>query len=471
MAGVPENLRQPVVFVALAALALLVLSALEVSSLLKTSLETEARDGAMQDAQLITDQGLAAAVADGRLTNADRRAAGAEFAAARRSHPLVGLAVWNERGRAVVTAGRGGHPAPPPLVHEALARHSAQSAAGTDAQAGETFEVAVPLRAAGQRYVAQFTFSADRVERIIAAAHHRLYALVAIVGVLFYAAALPLLVRLARRLPSPIDPARRHVLSDLRRALENDELRVHYQPKVDVGTGTAVGVEALARWEHPTRGLLGPGEFIAAAESDVRVLSRLTGQILDRAVSDCAAWRRAGRELPVAVNVSSQMVFDGPLAETVRAALERHGVEPRMLTLEVTESALMERGADAVATLCELRTLGVRVSIDDFGTGYSSLARLRTLPLDELKVDRSFVNGIAGDKRDLALVRLMIDLASNVGLDVVAEGVENELSLSLLESIGCRVAQGFLFSQPLPEHELLERIDRPLRPDLTRAAP
>jgi EAL domain-containing protein (putative c-di-GMP-specific phosphodiesterase class I) len=369
-----------------------------------------------------------------------------------------------------MTAGRAAPQDAPRLVRGAFSRGATQSASGSDPQARETVEVAVPLRAAGQRYVAQFTFSRERVERIVAAAHHRLYAMVAIVGVLFYAAALPLLARLARRLPSSVDPARRRILKDLRRALDNGELRVHYQPKVDICTGTAIGVEALARWQHPARGLLGPCEFIAAAESDTRVLSRLTEQILDRAVRDCAAWRRAGRELPVAVNVSSQMVLDGPLAETVRAALERHGVEPRMLTLEVTESALMERGPDAVAVLRELRTFGVRVSIDDFGTGYSSLARLRTLPLDELKVDRSFVAGIAADERDLALVRLMIDLGSNVGLDVVAEGVEDELSLSLLEGIGCRVAQGYLLSRPLPEHELLDRVERPFRPSVAEVA-
>ena len=451
-------------FLALAVLAPIVLCAFQVSSLLEESLHREARDNSVQDARLIADQGLAAALADGRLTTADRAAAAAEFSAARRSHPLIGLAVWSPEGGTLMSAGSDAPRSPrglPAPVRKAFATGLTQSAsASNSSDAGGALHVAVPVRARRNRYVAEFVFSAAGVRHIVAAADRRLYTLVAIAALLFYAATLPMLARLVRRLPSPPDPAVARMLPELRRGIPNEELRVHYQPKVDVASGQVVGVEALARWQHPERGLLSPGAFIPAAESDPQLLSDLTAKILDLAIRDCAHWRRSGRRLPVAVNVSAQMLFDGRLPTMVSTTLERHDLEAQLLTLEITESAVMQRGADAVAALSKLRELGARVSIDDFGTGYSSLSRLRALPLDEIKVDRSFVAGVASDERDLALVRMMVDLASNFGLDLVAEGVEDAPTLAMLESLGCRVAQGFLFSRPLPESELVDCVER-----------
>ena len=188
--------------------------------------------------------------------------------------------------------------------------------------------------------------------------------------------------------------------ADLLRALEHDELRVHYQPKVDIETRVPVGVEALARWEHPRRGFLGPAEFPEHAERDPELLAGVTRATLDRAVHDCATWYRDGPDLPVAVNIAAPMLLGGLLVAAVNAALRRHDLSPHLLTLETTESAITLQGPEAAGVLGELRAIGVRVSLDDFGTGYSSLARLRTFPLDELKVDPSFVRARVLDRSD-----------------------------------------------------------------------
>jgi diguanylate cyclase len=225
-----------------------------------------------------------------------------------------------------------------------------------------------------------------------------------------------------------------------------------------------VGVEALARWEHPRRGLLGPAEFLEHAERDPELIAGVTRTTLNQAVRDCAAWYRDGRDLPVAVNIAAPMLLGGPLIAAVNAALRRHDLPPHLLTLEITESAIMLQGPEAAGVLAELRAIGVRVSLDDFGTGYSSLARLRTFPLDELKIDRSFVQALVTDERVLPLVELVVTLGKNFGLTVVAEGVEDPLSLAALRSVGCSVAQGFFFSAALPERDLLAWLDsyRPL---------
>jgi EAL domain-containing protein (putative c-di-GMP-specific phosphodiesterase class I) len=175
-------------------------------------------------------------------------------------------------------------------------------------------------------------------------------------------------------------PGRRKAIRRLHEALEADEIVVHYQPKVDVSTRRAVGAEALARWQHPTRGLLGPDQFIGLVESDPALTAAFAERILRRAISECARWRGEGLHLPVAVNVSAPLLRDPRLAATIRDALCSEQLDPKLLTLEITETALAEEGPDATDRLVELRSIGVSISLDDFGTGYSSLARLRTLP-------------------------------------------------------------------------------------------
>lgn len=241
--------------------------------------------------------------------------------------------------------------------------------------------------------------------------------------------------------------------SQLRTALDRDELLLHYQPKVDFGTGRVVGAEALMRWQHPELGLVPPERFIAIAE-ETGLITSLGDWALRSACQQNKAWQSAGfGKIPVSVNVSSRQFYPSELLETIRGALQESGMEGRDLVLEVTESLLIENPESLQEMLREIKEMGVKISIDDFGTGYSSLSYLKRLPLDELKIDRSFVNGIPTDADDVAIVTAIIGMAKSLGLTVVAEGVETEEQLAFLAEHGCDQYQGFLFSRPIdPSH-------------------
>jgi diguanylate cyclase (GGDEF)-like protein/PAS domain S-box-containing protein len=249
----------------------------------------------------------------------------------------------------------------------------------------------------------------------------------------------------------PHDPARLALLGELRRALEGNELRLHYQPKVDLKTRTVVGAEALLRWSHPRRGFVPPSEFIEDAEK-TGLIRPLTRWVLNRAVGEAREWERKGQRLHVAVNVSARSLHDGGrLIEDVETVLNEHRLTPQRLLLEVTESAVMNDPDRAADVLGSLSGRGIAISIDDFGTGYSSLGLLRRLPVAELKIDKSFVTGMAGEGgEDTAIVRSTADLAHNLGLSVVAEGVEDQWTLDLLGSFGCDQAQGYHIARPMP---------------------
>jgi predicted signal transduction protein with EAL and GGDEF domain len=251
----------------------------------------------------------------------------------------------------------------------------------------------------------------------------------------------------------PYSADRLSLLAELRRALTGDELVLHYQPKVAVEGGAVIGVEALVRWQHPERGLLAPGEFVPLAERTGTV-AELTRWVLDAALAQARAWRDAGIDLPVAINLAAANIVDATLPDAVAAALERHGVPGNRLECEISEDTVMADPVRAMEVLGRLRAMGLRLSLDDFGTGHSSLAYLKRLPLDEVKIDRSFVLGMAEDENDAVIVRSTIDLARNLGLDVVAEGVENEAILRDLGDLHCDVAQGFHLSRPLPAADL-----------------
>jgi diguanylate cyclase (GGDEF)-like protein len=257
----------------------------------------------------------------------------------------------------------------------------------------------------------------------------------------------------------PYSADRLSLLAELRRALMGDELLLHYQPKVAVDGGRVMGVEALVRWEHPQRGLLGPGDFVPLAER-TGAIADLTRWVLDAALSQCAEWRAAGIDLPVAINIAAANIVDVTLPDVVASALERHGVPGNRLECEISEDTVMADPVRAMDVLSRLRSMGVRLSLDDFGTGHSSLAYLKRLPLDEVKIDRSFVLGMTEDENDAVIVRSTIDLARNLGLDVVAEGVENAEILRGLGALHCDVAQGFHLSRPLPAPELVRWLDR-----------
>jgi diguanylate cyclase (GGDEF)-like protein len=238
--------------------------------------------------------------------------------------------------------------------------------------------------------------------------------------------------------------------SDLRRALERDEFRVMYQPIFDTTTLRPIAVEALVRWQHPTRGIVGPVEFIPLAE-ETGLIAPLGRWVLEHAVAEVAGWSRQFPELPlrVAVNVSGQQLARPEFLQEVRVALEASDLPPELLGLEITESILINESGNPRSTLESLREIGVKVLIDDFGTGYSSLARLKRFPLDVIKIDRSFVDGVGAEDEDTAIVAAIVDIARSLGLQVIAEGVEGEVQLERLRELGCHAAQGYLFSGPM----------------------
>jgi EAL domain-containing protein (putative c-di-GMP-specific phosphodiesterase class I) len=240
---------------------------------------------------------------------------------------------------------------------------------------------------------------------------------------------------------------------DLRSALENGELEIYYQPKVTLRDRRLVGVECLARWEHPTHGTVAPQDFVAVAEHTGQ-LGRLTEFVLREGLRHSRDWAHGGQSLAVAVNISARTLNDQHFPERVRELLAEYDVPAQLLTLEIEEAGVLDGTDRPIPTLRRLRDLGVRLSVDDFGTGSSSLAHLRRLPVHEVKVDHSFVQGMATDPGDLAIVNAVVTLSQQFGLTVVAEGVESELTLELLQDIGCEIGQGFLFSRPLPYERL-----------------
>jgi diguanylate cyclase (GGDEF)-like protein len=243
------------------------------------------------------------------------------------------------------------------------------------------------------------------------------------------------------------------LIRDLRHAIEHKQLVLHYQPAIHVGTGDIACVEALVRWNHPERGLLAPDTFISLAE-ETGLIHPLTTWVLEEALKECGTWHERGFEAPVAVNLAASSLQDRSLIATVRRALRRCGGEPSWLVLEITESAVMAHPETAIDVLSNLHDLGVRVAIDDFGTGYSSLSYLRILPVDTVKIDRSFVRYLGTVDADRRIVRGTINLGHDLGLQVVAEGVEDAHSYDLLGSMGCDVAQGYYLSHPVPAADL-----------------
>jgi diguanylate cyclase (GGDEF)-like protein len=250
------------------------------------------------------------------------------------------------------------------------------------------------------------------------------------------------------------------LLSDLRRAIEENQLHLVFQPKVALHDEECHAAEALLRWHHPRRGSVPPNQYIPFSEHTGFIRS-ITAWVIRRALQQVAEWQAQGLVVSLNVNVSTRDLTQPELPGLVHEQLRRTGVAPQRLCLEVTEGAIMEDPARALATLQALHTMGVRLSIDDFGTGHSSLAYLKKLPVNELKIDRSFVVHLDHDEDDAAIVRATIDLAHNMGLRVVAEGVETESVLRRLMALGCDEAQGYLFSPPLPADEFALWVRRP----------
>jgi len=248
-------------------------------------------------------------------------------------------------------------------------------------------------------------------------------------------------------------PSRLALVGELRRAIDRQELVLYYQPKADLPTGNVMGVEALVRWQHPERGLIPPDEFIPLAER-TGLVRDLTRTVLDAALRQLRSWHDHGIELNVSVNLSARDLLDLGLPEIVQQLLERYQLPADRLELEITESVILADPMRARAVLSRLHAMGVQLAIDDFGSGYSSLAYLKRLPVGEIKIDRAFVTNMEHDENDAVIVRSTIDLGRNLGLRVVAEGVENEATWHDLVQLRCDQAQGYFLTRPLPPADL-----------------
>lgn len=257
---------------------------------------------------------------------------------------------------------------------------------------------------------------------------------------------------------------RRQIEIDLRGAIENGLLRPYYQPLVDLKTGRITGVEALIRWPDPTRGFIPPSEFIPVAE-DSGLISPLGVQMLRRACREAAAWPD---DVRVAVNLSPLQFRVGNLLSVVMEALRQSALPPKRLELEITETLLLDKSEQVLATLHALRALGVRISMDDFGIGYSSLSYLRSFPFDKIKIDQSFVRGVAENREAEAIVRAIVSLGASLGVTITAEGVETAAEMSCLRAVGCHEAQGYLFSAARPNDEIVALLQEQRAIDHTR---
>jgi len=264
---------------------------------------------------------------------------------------------------------------------------------------------------------------------------------------------------------------RLNVLSDVRRALTESQIVVHFQPLVGVGERSVTGAEGLVRWQHPEHGLVAPGTFIPTVEQ-TGLIGPLTRLVLERSIAECARWHRAGHRLSIAVNLSVRNLLDRDLPREIERMLDAHGLPAPALSLEITERMIMTDPDRALATVSRLSALGARLSVDDFGTGYSSLENLRRLPIDELKIDRSFVTPMLSDESDLIIVRSTINLARDLGLRTIAEGVEDGATLERLDTLGCDLAQGFHLGRPMDAEDFVSWLSQDRAPtDILSAGP
>ena len=255
-------------------------------------------------------------------------------------------------------------------------------------------------------------------------------------------------------------PGRLSLMSELRHAVEQNQLTLYYQPKVDFKDGGHYAAEALVRWIHPERGLIPPNEFIPFAEQ-TGYIKAITRWVLNEGIRQCAEWARLGLEVDISINISARDLMNADLPDYFTTLLQKHGCAAGRICLEITESAIFDDPGHALENLQRLNTIGCKLSIDDYGTGYSSLAYLKRLPVSELKIDRSFVQNMANDANDVVIVRSTIDLAHNLGLRVVAEGVETAAILKQLSLLGCDQAQGYFLSKPLSAPDFFERASSP----------
>jgi EAL domain-containing protein (putative c-di-GMP-specific phosphodiesterase class I) len=332
-----------------------------------------------------------------------------------------------------------------------------------DKTPGEQIQVAVPLYGRDHKPQAAFEIHvpyAPLAAEITRRTHRIDYVLLGAV-LLFMAAMWPRLLAASRAMRAQNDPERRALLAELRTAIDEEQLELHYQPKVDLRTGAVPSVEALIRWNHPKKGRLSPAAFLHAA-SGTDLMGPLTVHLIELALRDCAAWRAHGATAGVDINLSEANVLDVQLPAEVDRLLAKWDLPSRAIGFELTEAAIQADPEKASTVLRGLSDRGIRLGLDDFGTGYSSLAVLRDLPLRELKIDRAFINGLTASSADESIVRSTIGMAHDLDLSVTAEGVEDEDTLRRLAELGCDEAQGYFFAKPLPLAALIAWFDRPV---------
>lgn len=244
--------------------------------------------------------------------------------------------------------------------------------------------------------------------------------------------------------------------SSLAPSLAIGNLLVHYQPQIDLQTGTVCGVEALARWQDPKLGVLSPAQFFPLVQ-EAYMMKWLTANVIVEVLDRLAAWKSENIDLTVSINLDAETLDDESFSDWLREELSDRQLEPSRITLEIVEETIVD-GESAIRTLHELRSSGFQLSMDDYGTGYSCLCRLRDLPVTEAKIDKSFVSRAAADWRTLRIIRAMVELAHDLGVAVVAEGIESELARGAVRGVGCDKGQGFLFGQPMPPTEISEML-------------
>jgi EAL domain-containing protein (putative c-di-GMP-specific phosphodiesterase class I) len=243
-------------------------------------------------------------------------------------------------------------------------------------------------------------------------------------------------------------------MGELRQAIENNELILYYQPKIDIKQKKIQGVEALVRWQHEKHGLIPPDEFIPLAER-TGLIDDLTYWVIRQGMEQLVKWHTMGLKIGIAINVSPSTLLNYDLPDIITGLLARHGISASLITLEITEGSLMNNPARAMEILTRLDEMGINISIDDFGTGYSSLAYLKRLPASEVKIDKTFVMEMFNNENDAVIVKATIDLAHNLGMQVTAEGVENNKIAVRLRKLGCDTLQGYFFSRPCNEKDFI----------------
>jgi EAL domain-containing protein (putative c-di-GMP-specific phosphodiesterase class I) len=466
------RLRPPfLVTFTLGGLAAVAALALVLNWIVTTDVRSEQLRGSRQSAELIARTGYAQRLKQlsGRLSASTLHALDETTAAAQRGGSLLELIVWSRSGRVVYSPDHRRIGKRTKLTNALGAALDGQTVTSLGADSGlppgqgRRLVVSVPLvRTNGKRPVAavQMRLPYEPIATAIKKQSLRLQFILIGAALLFYAAMLPRLITASKAAREKFDPAKEILMLELGMALEASELELHYQPIVELASGRVTAMESFLRWTHPRLGPLPPTEYLpAAAHTDL--IGPLTLYIINRALRDCRAWREQGIDAGVHVNLSESNVLDERLPDEVGKLLGQWRVPSNMLCLEVTEEAIAADPEHAADILAGLDEMGVLISIDDFGTGYSSLAGLRDLPVSELKIDRTFISGLATVDRDAAITRSIIGLAQDLDVRAIAEGVEDATTLQRLHGLGCDGAQGYYFAPALPLADLLAWLSAP----------